>query len=74
MAVLASLQEVRSALRIDDDDYDPSLALLIEAASGAVINYLKSSADQYLGADGEALRMSSFRRPSRRRRFFWWVT
>ncbi|ARC37893.1 phage gp6-like head-tail connector protein [Paracoccus yeei] len=55
MAVLASLQEVRSALRIDSDDYDPTLALLIEAASGAVINYLKSSADQYLGPDGEVL-------------------
>lgn len=55
MVQLVSLTEVKHMLKIDGDDDDATLLLLIGAASGAVINYLKSSADQYLGEDGEVL-------------------
>lgn len=55
MAYLVSLSDVKSALRLDFDDNDPSLTLMIEASSGAVLNYLKSAGSQYVGIDGEVL-------------------
>lgn len=51
MAQFVGLEEVKMLLRIDGDDDDATLGFLIEAASGAVSNYLKSAADLYLGDD-----------------------
>lgn len=48
MVQLVSLTEVQNALRIDGDDEDPALVLLIEAASEAVIAYLKAGADAFI--------------------------
>ena len=53
MAAFVTLDEVKPSLRIDFDDDDALLSMLIEAATGAVINYLKSAADQYLDSGGE---------------------
>ena len=47
-----TLEETKAALRIDHDDDDTLLSALIEAATGAVINYLKSAADEYLDSGG----------------------
>ena len=48
----ATLEETKQALRIDHDDDDDSLDILIQAATGAVANYLKSAADDYLDSGG----------------------
>lgn len=47
-------EEVKAALRIlpDENDDDALLDGLIEAATGAVVRYLKSAADQYLDSGG----------------------
>ncbi|MFH5773588.1 head-tail connector protein [Paracoccus sp. NGMCC 1.201697] len=55
MAQLVDLPTVRNYLRISAEDDDTNLAFLIEVASGAVINYLKSAADAWIGDDGEVL-------------------
>lgn len=52
MAELVTLAEVKLALRIDNDDEDTNISLLIKAASGAVIRYLKSAAEAFVGENG----------------------
>lgn len=54
MVQLVSLTEVQNALRIDGDDDDGALYLAIEAASGAVLNYLKAGKDAFM-SDGEII-------------------
>lgn len=54
MVQLVSLPEVKQGLRIDGDDEDPALVFLIEAASEAVIAYLKAGADGFI-EDGELI-------------------
>lgn len=52
--MLVTLQQARDQLRIDDisaDDAD--LTLKIEAASRAVVRYLKSAADSFLDTAGD---------------------
>ncbi|RWR08506.1 head-tail connector protein [Paenirhodobacter populi] len=44
MASFVTLAELKDALLIDHNDDDAALTLYIEAATGAVVNYLKSSA------------------------------
>lgn len=51
MVQLVTLTEARNALRIDGDDEDPALVFLIEAASEAVIAYLKAGADGFIEND-----------------------
>ena len=53
MAAFVTLAEVKDRLRIDGPDDDASLEGLIEAATGAIINHLKSAAVPYLDEDGE---------------------
>lgn len=45
---LATLQEAKFALRIDGDDDDAALELALQAASAAVVSYLKSAADAFV--------------------------
>ena len=59
MVQLVSPQEVRSMLRIDGDSDDETLLLLIPAASAAVLNYLKSGADAFMGEGGEVMEDAS---------------
>lgn len=51
MIELTTVSEVKSRLRIDHDDDDTMLAGLILAASGIVVNYLKSRAAVVLDLD-----------------------
>lgn len=50
-----TLGETKSGLRIDHNDDDPFLQMLAEAATGIIIDYLKSAADEYLDEEGEVL-------------------
>ncbi|ABS12976.1 phage gp6-like head-tail connector protein [Brucella anthropi] len=52
MADLVSLQEVKNGLRIDTDDDDAHLNLLISAASGRVKAYLDVRANEVIDDDG----------------------
>lgn len=53
MVALVSLEQVKEALRIEQDveDDDGLLELLIKGASGRIVNYLKSQADSVLDLD-----------------------
>lgn len=51
MASLVSLALVKAVLRVDADDDDVMLQLLIEAASVAIITHLKSQAAQLVEFD-----------------------
>ena len=53
MPWLVSLDEVKHMLRIDGDDVDGNMMLMIPAASAAVVNYLKAGASAFIGEDGE---------------------
>lgn len=53
MVWLVTPEEVKAMQRIDGDDVDDMLMLLIPAASAAVVNYLKAGADAFIGEDGE---------------------
>lgn len=54
MVQLVTLTEVKNALRIDGDDEDSALVFLIEAASEAVIVYLKAGAASFI-EDGDLI-------------------
>lgn len=54
MVQLVSLTDVQNALRIDGDDEDSALVFLIEAASDAVVAYLKSGASGFI-EDGDLI-------------------
>lgn len=49
--LLASLARTKQVLRIDHDDDDEMLGLLISAASRSVVRYLKGEAGDFLGID-----------------------
>lgn len=53
MVELVSIDDAKVMLRIDGSDHDAMIGFAIEAASGAVINYLKSAARSFVGANGE---------------------
>lgn len=52
MVMLVSLQQASDHLRRDGNDDDADLTLKIKAASGAVLNYLKSGED-FLDSAGD---------------------
>jgi uncharacterized phage protein (predicted DNA packaging) len=52
MVALVELEDTKQRLRIDTDDDDGILTGYIEAASAAVINYLKDQADELLVLEG----------------------
>lgn len=54
MAMLVTLQQAKDHLRIDNDADDADLELKIRAASGSVLNYIRSGADVFLDSSGEA--------------------
>lgn len=53
MTMLITLAQAKEHLRIDADDGDADLELKIHAASGAVMNYLKSSSPYQVDENGE---------------------
>lgn len=50
---LVSLEQAKRHLRVDFDDEDNDIELKVHAASGAVLNYLKSGADVFLDSSGD---------------------
>lgn len=56
---LVDLDEVKNALKIEEDDYDTTLALLIEAASEAVLNYLKVEDTEYASGAPNAVKVAT---------------
>lgn len=53
MPDLITLSEVKAGLRIDHDDDDGQLTLLISGASERIINYLKGRAKEVLNIDDD---------------------
>lgn len=53
--MFVTLDQANQHLRIDDDADDSDVTLKVHAASGAVRNYLKSSADVYFDTDGAVI-------------------
>lgn len=53
MTMLVTLQQASEHLRRDSAADDNDVTLKIHAASGAVLNYLKSGADRFKDEDGE---------------------
>lgn len=51
--MLVTLEQGKEHLRVDFDDEDNDITLKIHAASGAVLNYLKSGADIFLDSNGD---------------------
>jgi uncharacterized phage protein (predicted DNA packaging) len=51
MPALVTLEQVKAGLRIDTDDDDDHLTLLIGAASNRVVSFLKGRADEVLDLD-----------------------
>lgn len=50
--MLVSLATAKNHLRMDHDAEDTLIEIYIHAASGAVLNYLKSNGDAYLDSNG----------------------
>lgn len=50
-----TLEEAKAQLRVDTDTDDIDIELKIHAASGAVRNYLKASADVYFDEGGSVI-------------------
>jgi hypothetical protein len=59
MTMLVSLVQAKRHLRVTHTADDPDITLKIHAASGAVINYLKSSAYQWVDSSGAVLEDSN---------------
>lgn len=53
MPDLVTLDQVKAGLRIDHDDDDAQLTLLISASSERIIRYLKSRAKEVLNIDDD---------------------
>lgn len=53
MAMLVSLEQARTHLRIDTSDGDTDLTLKIKGASRAVLEYIKNGADPFTDSTGE---------------------
>lgn len=54
MVAIASLEETKRRLIIEHDDDDAMLTGYIEAASGAVVNYLKGRANEVIASGVES--------------------
>ena len=55
MVMLVSLQQGKDHLRVDNSDEDNDLTLKIQAASAAVLNYIRNGADIFTDSTGEPL-------------------
>lgn len=55
MVMLVTLQQASDHLRRDTTDDNTDLTLKIEAASDAVLNYLKSDGEDYLDSSGDVV-------------------
>lgn len=60
--MLVTLEQAKSHLRVDFDDEDDYIELLVQSASGAVVNYLEEYAySTFLDSSGEPMYDSSGR-------------
>lgn len=57
--MLISLVQGKSHLRVVHNDEDNDITLKIHAASAAVLNYLKSSKDEFLDSNGNVFQDSN---------------
>lgn len=55
MTMLVTLDQAKAHLRVTHSSDDADIELKVEAASGAVLNYLKSAADAFLDSSGEPI-------------------
>jgi len=55
MTSLVTLAQAKAHLRVVHDADDADIELKIEAASGAVINYLKEAAETFVDSSGEVI-------------------
>ena len=67
MILLCTVPEAKAQIGLDHDLDDAMVEEMIEAASGAVINYLKGDADRYLDSSGNLGTDTSHHRPARLR-------
>lgn len=51
--MLVTLEQAKAHIRVIHDDEDNLITLYVQAASSAVINYLKSGADVFLDSNGD---------------------
>jgi hypothetical protein len=59
MTMLVTLDQAKAHVQLDHDDADDDIELKVHAASGAVLAYLKISADIYVDADDELIEDST---------------
>lgn len=52
---LVNLDQAKAHLRVDHDEDDDDIQQKIEAASAAVVTYLKSGADSFVDTSGEVI-------------------
>jgi hypothetical protein len=55
MTMLVTLAQAKAHLRVQHDADDLDIELKVEAASGAVINYLKEAAEEFVDSSGEVI-------------------
>jgi hypothetical protein len=55
MTALVTLAQAKAHLRVDHSADDLDIELKIEAASGAVINYLKEAAEEFVDSSGDVI-------------------
>jgi hypothetical protein len=59
MTMLVTLDQAKAHVQVDHDEADADLELKVHAASGAVLAYLKVSADVYTDTAGDLIEDSS---------------
>ena len=59
MTMLVTLDQAKAHVQLDHDESDSDLELKVHAASGAVLAYLKVSADAYTDTAGELIENSN---------------
>lgn len=57
--MLVTLQQAKDDLKMDHDVDDADITLKIQAASAAIVNYLKDYADSFLDSSGDVIMDSS---------------
>lgn len=55
MVMLVTLEQAKKHLRVVHDSDDEDIVLKIEAASGAILNYLKEAADEFIDSSDEII-------------------
>jgi hypothetical protein len=59
VTLLVTLDQAKAQIRVAHDSDDDAILLAVAAASGAIINYLKSAADEFLDSSGDVVVDSS---------------